>query len=362
MKSLRKGYRPTFANGLSVPRDEGGEWPDAVIKEVDPELVRGSRPVIDFHNALQVQAMAGTLTCFLSPNDATGMVRAEERFRGSFSCHHMSLGDYPFDEQQLKIIVRLSRPRDAHRSFRLIDGSQLQHSRPLECGDDVGLPRGWGWAPPSGPGATESVGREGQRATFTVELPLARQTSDRVLLGCFAPLSLGSAASVLAFALPATSVWERLAAPVAMLACVATLRVFFSSGFSDVRGDAAEWTLLDRHALLNIGLIMLVAAGIVARAALIHLTPPSAMLRDETVARWSIDAPVALGICVAWILFHSWFVVKAKLLMSPSKGLATGAVHTSAHPHAAQTGAHVEQPAVGSGGMHAYQPLGGRGS
>jgi len=84
MASLR--WKGAFANGVVAAHHRPGEaWPECVVKPLDPELVDRSRPRVDVLNAIEdAYAVDDSLRCFLSPNDAAGVVRSTERFRGTF--------------------------------------------------------------------------------------------------------------------------------------------------------------------------------------------------------------------------------------------------------------------------------------
>ena len=98
--------------------------------------------MLGFANAIRVQPVEGSLTCYLSPNDSPGLIRSEERFCAVFTCS-MAAEAYPFDRHELEVVCTLDRLRDNHRSFRLIESSAGEPFLEVERLRGAGLPPGW---------------------------------------------------------------------------------------------------------------------------------------------------------------------------------------------------------------------------
>ena len=236
MRALRSTSRPTFANGLTVPKvAESGAWPEEVVKDVEPNLIVSSRPCLAFPNAASVQPIAGSLQCFLSPNDAPGLVRAEERFQGTFRCK-MPITDFPFDCHTLTISVMLDKQRDAHRTFRQIEGPDGDSLLELQHG---ALPNGW--MAPLAPDAAidrDASGANG-RALYTLSLGIVRADSTSYVWSCVVPAGLASVLCLPAFALPASMLVGRMSLVLILLLAAACSRLLLGGPLASSRANGS---------------------------------------------------------------------------------------------------------------------------
>lgn len=112
--SLRSSGR--LAVGTQLPRRDDGYFPDAVVKMIDMDLVAHTMPKYELANAKHVCKVSGSEFCYLSPNDEPGWVTLETRYRGTFQ-QNFNLIPFPFDVQELCVIVRMSAYSDRGRSF-----------------------------------------------------------------------------------------------------------------------------------------------------------------------------------------------------------------------------------------------------
>ena len=155
-------------------KDATGRFPPFVVKEIDPELVDHSRPKYNFTNAMDVDPVEGTLVVFLSPNDASGWVRSEERWRGTFF-QVMQLAAFPFDAQTLQLSLRLPRRIDYGRSFVQFHNSVGPQ---VEMKDWVRLAE-WRRYEPTAETSTDSKGRLQCAELIWLAAWLARYTQSR---------------------------------------------------------------------------------------------------------------------------------------------------------------------------------------
>ena len=304
MKGLRKSYRPQFANGLSVPRDEEtGAWPDEVVKELPPSLVADSRPTLAFPDALSCMPVDGSLQCYLSPNDEPGLVRCEQRFHGIFLCRY-DLRHFPFDTQTLPLTLVLDKQRDAHRAFRQIAGPGGDALLELKDSATI-LPQGWRLH--SVPTAAIGRDREGSggRAQYTVAIQLARADGEHYVWTCAVPAATAAFLCLPAFMLPSSLLAGRMALLLVLLLGAAASRLLLAGGLasaSSARG-VTGMTLVDIHGLACFMLVQIAAFGVEGSAAIVH----NSDMNEERVL-WLVDLPIAFVLLLCTLGFHFWWV------------------------------------------------------
>jgi hypothetical protein len=117
MVSLKRDKK--FANGTCAKDfvEENGKFHLDLIKEIDESIYKlEEKPMYQFVNNIDTKSVEKTSVLYLSPNDEAGMVRWVERWQGRF-CIQMDLRHFPFDCQELKVLIRLLHRRDVGRTF-----------------------------------------------------------------------------------------------------------------------------------------------------------------------------------------------------------------------------------------------------
>jgi hypothetical protein len=117
MVSLKRDEK--FANGTCAKDfvEEDGKFRLDLTKEIDESIYKlEEKPVYEFVNNVETKSVEKTSVLYLSPNDEEGMVRWLERWQGRF-CIQMDLRHFPFDCQELKVLIRLRHRRDVGRTF-----------------------------------------------------------------------------------------------------------------------------------------------------------------------------------------------------------------------------------------------------
>ena len=74
-----------------------------------------SQPMLDFNNALDLTEVYAPFVS-LRAQDQDGLVRYEQRYRGCFA-HPMELQMFPYDKQQLELVIRMPHNKDKGRRF-----------------------------------------------------------------------------------------------------------------------------------------------------------------------------------------------------------------------------------------------------
>lgn len=296
MKALQRTLRPQFANGIGAPeRTESGDYPEAVVKEISPDLVASARPMVGFANAIRVSSVEGSLTCYLSPNDGAGFIRSEQRFSATFRCE-MAAETLPFDLHKLEVVITLDRLRDNHRSFRLIESAIGEAFLEVEKLRGAGLPPGWRRAG----AASAAIDRTlHDRSRYTVTLPVDR-TAPSVAFLLWKGLAIQSASSLIslaALALPNdVDLLPRCSLLLALILIVATA----GAGTAEPTAHG-QWTLLGLHSFATLGLLVVVAAGVALHEVMPQLPPPDDSSADRL--SWTL---VLYAACTLWLAWHLW--------------------------------------------------------
>ena len=281
-----------LANGVAFERDAHGRFPHYVVKEIDPDLVRLSIPEHQFTNAMDVSAVEGTHTVYLSPNDKPGYVRSERRYHGDFF-QFMRLNAFPFDAQTLKVSLRLPKRTDAGRSFIQFHNSVGPQQ---EMKDWVRLAEWLRYEPR----AQTSIDSKG-RAKYIIEIPLVRRY-DYYVWSILAVISSISFLAFVSFAINADDLPGRSSLVVTLLLTA----VAFKLVISEILPKVSYWTLLDYY--INASFLMLLiialengAVGIIANRA------PQTFVEYELL----IEGGTALSVFALWAIFHVWFIGNA---------------------------------------------------
>ena len=283
-------------------KDATGRFPPFVVKEIDPELVDHSRPKYNFTNAMDVDPVEGTLVVFLSPNDASGWVRSEERWRGTFF-QVMQLAAFPFDAQTLQLSLRLPRRIDYGRSFVQFHNSVGPQ---VEMKDWVRLAE-WRRYEPTAETSTDSKGRlqcaeliwlAAWLGRDTIKIPLVRRYEYYVwsILGVIASISF---LAFVSFAINADDLPGRSSLVVTLLLTM----VAFKLVISDILPKVSYWTCLDYYINACFGMLLIIAVengcvGLVANRAP-HLFEQYGDL---------IEIATAAAVFALWAVFHLWFI------------------------------------------------------
>jgi len=155
-----------FADGTGpFERTHKGRFEDYLVKLLDEEDMRklDSMPTVGFANAVSVEEDVHLRQVYISPNDKPGLVRLEQTFQGTFLAQ-MDLHAFPFDAQELPVIVRLPFRADYGRQLELL-------KEKTEIKDWIKLAE-WSRYVPDCKASEDSKGR----AKFVIRFPVVRKS------------------------------------------------------------------------------------------------------------------------------------------------------------------------------------------
>ena len=321
MLSLRANGR--LAVGTKLPRRQDGNFPDAVVKMIDPDLVSGTRPRYELANAKHVEKVPGSEFIYLSPNDEPGWVTMETRYRGTFQ-QNFNLLPFPFDVQQICVIVRMSAYPDRGRSFDTfqLKGTGVQQ----EVKDWIKLAE-WVRYEPSCIFESDSRGR----ARCTIQMLLKRKATYHVqnvmvVNGCI------TVCSFFGFAIGSDELEERLAVAATMFLTAIAFKIVVANDIPKVNYS----TILDRYingclvfmfgtmfAMFVIALIERYLFGAVSERSSGELLEAAG---DKTSAWWRDYADgVCLLACFGLFgVFHVWVMLLVRQARATSRSALSG--------------------------------------
>ena len=284
--------------GTIVPRRHDGFFPDAVVKVIDPALVVGTRPRFELANAKSVLVVPGSEICYLSPNDELGWVTLEARYRGTFQ-QNFNLIPFPFDVQELSIIIRMSAFPDRGRYFTAFDlkGVGLQQ----EIKDWIKLAE-WTRYEPSCSFECDSRGR----ARTTIQMLLKRKATYHVqnvmvVYGCI------TVCCFFGFAINLEGLEERLTVASTMFLTAIAFKIVVANDIPKVNYS----TIMDIY--INGCLIFMFAVMLAMFAlALVARFQFQLDIQDHGTILWHSRADVVclIGFFSSFALFHAWIIHK----------------------------------------------------
>ena len=279
-----------MAEGTAFETREDGMYPKNVVKEIDPALADALRPHLSFANAASVEEVASDLVVYMSPNDELGWVRAEQHFRGTFF-QMMDLHAFPFDLQELQVVLRLPMRADMGREFTQFHNSD--GIAQVEVKDWVKLSE-WERYEPRGIAEVDSKGR----AKYTITLPMLRRHQFYV----FNVMAIMSAICFLAFTafgLPT----EKLADRSSIVLTLLLTAVAFKLVISDSIPKVGYFTVLDYYMNGMFILLFIISLENGIFAAIFENAP---IFFEQYASQF--DVYTFLFVLVLWSIFHVWFV------------------------------------------------------
>ena len=295
-----------LANGTKIPRRLDGNFPESVVKEIDPAIVAKTRPRYELANAKSVDVVSGSEICYLSPNDELGWVTLETRYRGTFQ-QNFNLIPFPFDVQQLCIIVRMSAFPDRGKRFVPFElkgvGQQNEVKSWIKLAE-------WTRYEPTCIFEDDSRGR----ARCTIQMLLCRKSRFHVLNVMLVNFCI-TLGSFFAICIPLDMVGERLSVASTMFLTAIAFKIVVANDVPKVSYS----TIMDLYlnGCLSFMFAIITSTACVAfatRSSQINFHPDASSLVGGV---WTNDADLyILGAFIAlFALFHVWIfrqICKAK--------------------------------------------------
>ena len=289
----------------------GGYYPKHLVKEIEPAIAAVLQPRISFANAASVEEVASDLIVYLSPNDELGWVRAEQHFRGTFH-QMMDLRAFPFDLQQLEIVLRLPQRTDMGREFTQFynaDGSPQ-----TEVKDWVKLSE-WERFEPHATAEVDSKGR----ARYAITLPMLRRHRFYVT-NVMAIMSAICFLAFTAFGLPTEQLADRSSIVLTLLLTAVAFKLVIADSIPKV----GYFTVMDHY--MNGMFILLFTISIEngIGAAIYQIYPT---IFEKHANR--IDLCTFLTVLIMWGIFHVWFIHTCRRVRLESLKALHGALRVS---------------------------------
>jgi len=280
--SLKKTGK--FPNGDVTFRRINGNFPDFVVKMIDPDDVPISKPKIEFGNCLDSAVYEdGSEIFFMSPNDEPGWIRWEKRYTGIFS-QELKLEHFPWDNQALRIRIRMPNKSDRYRYFKAEPESKRKMKQWVTLAEwDIYQSK-----------VDLSMTKDG-KGEYTIIIPTLRKSGYYVRDVMMVTTGI-CLLSFSAFAMPVTDLADRMS----VLLTVLLTAIAFKLVISDSLPKISYWTELDVYMNFNFFLLFVISVENTLIAGL-------EKLYSEDLLTF-VDNIILIFLVVAYILFHIWFI------------------------------------------------------
>lgn len=302
MVSLRDTGK--WANGDGpYKKDSKGKFPSWLRKIVDPSTVQFTKPRITFGNAIEINQI-GEDVYMINPNDKPGYIKWEHEVAGTFA-EYMELDDFPWDRQDLHIVLRMPFGRDNYRSFEagkktvIKPWIELAEFEVYQC--------------------TTKVTTKDRKSTFTITVPVTRKsayysTNIMWVMSCLVFLNFS------VFAIPVTDLADRLSVGLTLLLTA----IAFKLVIADDLPRLAYWTKLDYYMNFMFAILFLIS---VANAVVTSL--PKWGATDEVLP--AVDNVFFIIFAVICVIFNIAYLYVVKVLKGRREASLGGAIPIRPH-------------------------------